>query len=351
MVPTRMTAVPLPEFGDPDVLRMTELPVPRPGPGEVLVRVGAVSVGRTLDVATRAGGLPFSRLVSLPHVLGADHAGTVAALGPGGAGPPPGTRVAAFPVLVCGDCDGCEDGRPETCARLELLGVHRPGAYAQFCVVPEENLYPVPDDVSDEQAAALALNGAVAVRQLAEAALRPGDWVLVPAAAGALGSAVVTLARRRGIRIAAGTRHAAKHRRLQQIGADLVLDPADPGTPARLAEATGGRGVRAIIDNVADPAMWPAVADVLAPGGTVVCSGALGPARVQLDLRRMYLRSQSIRAVRTARPADAVALWKEVAAGFRVPLDPRPFTLAGAAAAHRHVESDAGFGRVVLSVP
>src|ERR1700712_1781896 len=124
MPPAKMTAMVLPEFGAPEVLHARELPVPVPGPGEVLVRVAAVSVGRTLDVATRAGQQPFVRLVTPPHVLGADHAGEVAAVGPGVLNWRPGDRVAAFPVMFCARCGGCESGRPETCERLTLLGIH-----------------------------------------------------------------------------------------------------------------------------------------------------------------------------------------------------------------------------------
>jgi NADPH:quinone reductase-like Zn-dependent oxidoreductase len=345
-----MNAMLLPAFGEPEVLRPAELPVPRPGAGEVLVRVRAVSVGRTLDVATRAGRPPFASALRLPHVLGADHAGEVAEVGPGVTGFAPGDRVAAFPVLSCGRCRGCVEGRTETCPELRLLGVHRPGGYAEYCVVPAANLAPLPASVPDRQAAALALNGAVAVRQLADAGLAAGDWLLVHAAAGALGSAVLSLAVHRGLRVVAAARQPHKHGWLRELGADLVVDPLDAGFTDRVRSVTGGDGVRAVVDNVADPALWTDLPDVLAAGGTVVCSGALGAAQVQLDLRRFYLRSQTLRAVRTARPADVLTLWAEVAAGYRVPLDEKVFDLADAAAAHHRVESNDSLGRVVLGV-
>jgi NADPH:quinone reductase-like Zn-dependent oxidoreductase len=349
ITPAEMTAVVLPGFGGPDVLTVDRLPVPRPRAGEVLVRVRAVSVGRTLDVATRAGRLPFANMVRLPHLLGADHMGEVAGVGAGVREVAPGERVAVFPVLSCGHCGACEQGVQERCGVLQLLGVHRPGAYAQYCAVPESNVVRVPDGISDRQASSLVLNGAVAHRQLEMAELAPGDWLLVPAAGGALGSAVVAMAVYRGIRVIAGTRQPWKHERLLDLGAELVVDTSDQDFPARVAEATGG-GVRAVIDNVVEVPVWVNLGQVLATGGTVVCSGALEDARVELDLRAMYLRSQSVRTVRTARTSDVEATWKDVVNGLRVPVDEARFTLTGVADAHRRLQADESFGRVVLTV-
>lgn len=344
-----MTAVVLPGFGGPDVLTVDRLPVPRPRAGEVLVRVRAVSVGRTLDVATRAGRLPFANMVRLPHLLGADHMGEVAGVGDGVREVSPGERVAVFPVLSCGHCGACEQGIQERCGVLQLLGVHRPGAYAQYCAVPESNVVRVPDGISDRQASSLVLNGAVAHRQLEMAELAPGDWLLVPAAGGALGSAVVAMAVYRGIRVIAGTRQSWKHERLLDLGAELVVDTADQDFPARVAKATGG-GVQAVIDNVVDVPVWTNLGQVLATGGTVVCSGALEDARVELDLRALYLRSQSVRTVRTARTSDVEATWKDVVNGLRVPVDEARFTLTSVADAHRRLQANETFGRVVLTV-
>src|SRR5437773_1666909 len=104
----------------------------------------------------RSGCHPFSRAGRLPHIPGTEHAGTVDATGPGVDADMAGRRVAVSAVLPCGSCLACRRGREEACPLLELIGVHRPGAYAQYCVAPVENLVPVPDRVSFAQAAALA---------------------------------------------------------------------------------------------------------------------------------------------------------------------------------------------------
>lgn len=83
--------------------------------------------------------------------------------------------MAVFPVVTCGTCATCTEGREEACTSLALIGTHRPGAYAQFCVAPARNVHRVPDGITSAVAASLALNGPVAANQLAQAGLRPGE--------------------------------------------------------------------------------------------------------------------------------------------------------------------------------
>ena len=195
-----MAAVAFAEFGPPDVLAVTDRETPRCGPDDVLVRVCAVSVGRLLDLTLRAGRHPHVR-PPLPHVLGAEHAGTVAATGERVDNLTVGDRVAVFPAVPCGECRLCADGRPEACPRQEILGVHRPGAYAQYAVVPAANAHRVPADLDPATVAGLALSGPVVANQFAQADLRPGQWVLVQGAASALGSLTVAYAAHLGARV------------------------------------------------------------------------------------------------------------------------------------------------------
>ena len=191
--PATMHAVVFTRFGGPEVLEVTEVPVPAVGAGEVLVRVAAVSVGRLLDLTARAGTHPYARFV-LPHVLGAEHAGTVAAVGDGVREVKAGDQVAVFPVLTCGSCRACREGATEACPRLQIMGVHRPGAYAEYTVVPAANVHVLPAGLDPWTAAGLALAGPVAYNQLSQAGLRPEDWVLVQGGSSALGSLTAALA-------------------------------------------------------------------------------------------------------------------------------------------------------------
>lgn len=344
-----MRAVVFREFGPPEVLQTEYIPVPTPGPGEVLVQVAAVSVGRFLDVAARAGAHPY-RGYAFPHVLGAEHAGLVAAVGPGVSTWQAGDRVACFPAVADGTCRFCRDGYQELCPRLELVGTHRPGAYAEYVVVPAGTLYRVPDGISPVQATGLALGGVVAMNQLRRAGFRPGHWVLVQGASSGLGSVTASLAAHLGGHVIAVSRSEAKRDRLRAtLNVKAALDPTDSEFAGQVRELTGGHGADIVIDNLGEPGLFRLSLESLAPGGTLVTSGSFLGREVFVDLRRLYLNGQRIVGVRTGNPASAAALWAEAGRGFRPLLD-ATFPLAEAASAHRHLQGEQNTGRVVLII-
>jgi len=346
-LPDTMTAVVFEEFGAPEVLQMTQLSTPRPGPGEVVVRVAAVSVGRLLDLTARAGTHPYARF-TLPHVLGAEHAGTVAAIGAGVDAVSVGDHVAVFPVLSCGHCAACSEGAIEACPEARIMGVHVQGAYAQYTVVPAENVFRVPEGLDPTASAALALAGPVAQNQFDQAGLRPGEWVLVQGASSALGSLTVALAVYSGARVVATSRSADKRNTLQALGPQAVLDPLDPGFDAEVAKLTGGAGIALAVDDLGHPEIWRSTMEVLGTRGRVVCSGAFLGGRVELDLLRLYSRSQRVIGVRSGNLLSARRLWDTVAAGFR-PLVDRTFSVTEAAASHHYLEAETNTGRVILT--
>ncbi len=346
-LPDTMTAVVFEEFGAPEVLQMAQLDTPHPGPGEVVVRVAAVSVGRLLDLTARAGTHPYARF-TLPHVLGAEHAGTVAAVGAEVDAVSIGDHVAVFPVLSCGHCAACTEGAIEACPEARIMGVHVQGAYAQYTVVPAENVFRVPDGLDPTSSAALALAGPVAQNQFDQAGLQPGEWVLVQGASSALGSLTVALAVYSGARVIATSRSADKRKTLQSLGPEAVLDPLDPGFAAEVAELTGGAGIAIAVDDLGHPQIWRSTMEVLGTRGRVVCSGAFLGGRVELDLLRLYSRSQRVIGVRSGNLLSARRLWDTVATGFR-PLVDRTFTITEAAAAHRYLEAETNTGRVILT--
>lgn len=341
-----MRAVVFREFGPPDVLHEESVPTPTPGPGEILVQVAAVSVGRLLDLAARAGRHPYPGF-AFPHVLGAEHAGVVAALGPGVDGWQEGERVATFPVITDGTCHACRRGDDELCPALQLVGIHQPGAYAEYVVVPSRNIHRVPEDVSPTQATGLALAGAVATNQFLRAGLHADQWVLVHGASSALGSVTASLARHLGAHVIATSRSPDKRRGIAELALDAVLDPIQPEFAEQVRALTGGRGVDIAIDNLGDARIWATTQNCLAAGGAVVSSGAfLGPT-VSLDLHRLYVQGQRIIGVRTGNRASATALWQHVAEGFRPVID-TTFPLSDAAKAHTYVQDDLNLGRVAL---
>ncbi|WP_256974316.1 alcohol dehydrogenase catalytic domain-containing protein, partial [Rhodococcus sp. NCIMB 12038] len=182
-----MTAVTFREFGGPQVLQAESVPTPAITPNEVLVRVCAVSVGRLLDLVARSGRHPYAKF-TFPHILGAEHAGIVAAIGANVDAVSVGDRVATFPVVTDPACPMAQAGYDELSPTLEIIGTHRQGAYAQFVAVPATNVFPVPADMSPVDAVAVALAGAVAMNQLTRAGFAEGQRVIVQGATSALGS-------------------------------------------------------------------------------------------------------------------------------------------------------------------
>jgi len=343
-----MKAAVIHEFGPADVLKIEDAPAPRPAADEVLVRVRATRVGGMLDIGTRAGRNPFARL-TFPHILGADFAGDVVEMGEGVSALQAGTRVAVSPFVTCGKCPACVAGRDYGCSNAQLIGVQRQGSYAELVSAPAKVVRPIPDSLSYEQAAALALSGPVAFTQLSVVGLKAGDWVLVTAAASGLGLVTALVARALGARVIATSRKDWKREMLRTRGFEAVLDTDDEEFVSQVAELTGPGGVAIAVDNTSSAAMFPKVCAALGRLGVVVCSGAQVAEQVPLDMRSLYLKSQSIIGIRTHTQAALDGFWKLAAGGLETLVD-RSFRLDEVADAHRYVEAEKNFGRVVLTL-
>jgi len=336
------------EFGPADVLKIEDAQAPKSDAGEVLVRVRAVRVGGLLDIGTRAGRNPFARL-SFPHILGADFAGDVVEVADGVSGFRAGDRVAVSPFIACGRCPACEGGREYGCPNAQLIGVHRQGSYAELVSVPAKNARRIPDRMSYEQAAALALSGPVAFTQFSVAGLRPGDWVLVTAAASGLGLVTALVAKALGARVIATSRKDWKRDMLRERGFEHVLDTDDADFATRVGELTEGQGVAIAVDNIASAAMFPKLQAALGRLGRLVSSGAQVAEPVPLDMRSLYLKSQSVVGIRTHTQAALDGFWELAEDGLETLVD-KTFPLDDVAEAHRYVESEKNFGRVLLTI-
>lgn len=348
-VPEEMQVVAFRTFGPPEVLNIESAPTPAPGPGEVLVRVAAVSVGRLLDTMARAGKQPWAKY-EFPHVLGAENAGVIAQAGAGVDSVAVGDRVAVFPVIRSAANRSRSAGLPELDLDSILIGTHRQGAYAEYIVVPAENVHPVPDGVSATDAAALALAGAVGMTQFERVGgVGPDSRVLVPGATSALGCTTALLARHFGARVVVTSRNAIKRHQLRAHGFEHVVDSASESYGADILSAFDGAGPDIVVDNLGEPAIWRRNLDILAPGGAIVSSGALLGTEMSIDLRQLYRFSQRVVGVRTGSLDAFHSLWMEVERGLRPVVD-RVFDLQQAPEAHRYVERDANVGRVLLSV-
>ena len=313
-----MKAVYVDHTGPPEVLRYGDLPAPRPGPNDVLIRVAATSLNR-LDVFMREGS--HGTRITPPEVLGRDIAGDVAELG---------AEVQGFTV---GD-------------RVVASGA---GSYAEYALAPAARTFHLTAACSFDEAGALPTAGLTAYQMLVNRArVRPGETVLVMAAGSGVSSFAVQIATAVGARVIATAGSDDKLRQAQQIGADAVINHYTEDVAARVRDLTGGDGVDVIIEHVG-AAVWPACFRSLAVNGRLVTCGVTAGHRVDLHLGQVFTRALNIMGVGRGSPADMRELLRLVDLGRVRSIIHQRFPLQEAAAAHALLESSAFFGKLVLN--
>ena len=342
-----MKAVTIHEHGGRDRLVYEEVPDPRVGPGEIRLRVRACALNH-LDVWVRKG-LAHLRL-TYPHILGADIAGEVEAVGPGVQGVEVGQRALLSPGVSCGVCRQCLSGRDNLCRSYGILGESRTGGNAELITVPAANLLPFPDGLDFVDAAAVPLTFQTAWQMLVQLArVQPGETVLVLAAGSGVGAAGVQIARLFGAEVIATASTEAKLARAADLGARHLVDHSDPGWPDRVRSLTGKRGVDVVLEHVG-AATWEHSIRVCARGGRIVTCGATTGWDARTDLRHVFFRQISILGSTMGSKAVLFDVVDHVRAGRLKPVVDRVLPLREAAEAHRVLEEREAFGKVVLEV-
>jgi NADPH:quinone reductase-like Zn-dependent oxidoreductase len=339
-------AVVLKAFGGPENLELATLPDPKPGPGEVLLRVRACALNH-LDLWIRAG-LPVAKP---PFTLGCDVAGEVAALGPGVAGVKVGARVAVHPGRSCGKCAACREGRESDCADYGIIGAYKglPGGYAELLAVPVEQLLAMPDAMSFVDAASVPLVFLTAWHMLVTLAeLKEGETVLVVGAGAGVSVAAIQIAKARGARVIATSTSKEKLARARELGADdAILHP--PEELARtVRKLTDGKMADVVFEHVGGAIIGEALKCLRRSGRLVTCGATAGP-QATIDLRYVFDRQLKIFGAKMGSLAEMRAVWALVAAGKLKPVVDRVFPLAEAARAHEYLGARGQFGKVVLA--
>lgn len=338
-----MKAVQLHEFGPAENLRWEEVREPRPGPREVLLRVGACGVCFH-DVINRLGNLPRTQL---PAILGHEVAGTVLEVGEGVTRFRPGDRAACLQRVNCNRCAFCTDSRPTLCRDdARFFGEQLPGGYAEYFVALEHVLANVPDGVDDGAAAVTACTLGTAVHALgARIRLEPGQTVLITGASGGVGIHAVQLARMMGAHVVAVTSSESKVDTLKAWGAETVIHAPDLHFSREVKKTVGGVDIAL---EIVGSATLDETLHALKSGGRLVVLGNVESGQAHFNPGLMILKELEIVG------SYAVSL-KELEQSFRLVADGKikivvsdSLPLQEAVVAHRMLESRAVTGRLVL---
>jgi NADPH2:quinone reductase len=326
-----MKAIQIFTTGSADVLTLTDVPTPIPGPGEALIRVEASGVN-FIDIYFREGRYP----AHLPYILGQEAAGTVLALGPEAAGP------GANPTIKVGD-------------RVAWCGI--PGTYAEYAVAPVARLVHIPDGVTAIQAAAAILQGMTA-HYLSHSTypIKPGDEVLIHAGAGGTGLLLIQMAKSRGARVFTTVSTEEKAALARGAGADEVILYTQEDFAAKTKKLATGPGLHAVYDSVGKTTFEKSL-EVLRPRGMMVLFGGSSGAVPPFDLIKLSLLGslfvtrptlKDYVATRAELEARASDVFNGVASGTLKLRIAHTYPLAEAAQAHRDLESRKTTGKLIL---
>ncbi|MGN8020096.1 zinc-dependent alcohol dehydrogenase family protein [Phyllobacterium sp. 22229] len=321
------------EFGGPEVLRIENVEIPQPGPGEVQIRVKALGLNRA-EALLRTG--TYIETPVLPSGLGLEAAGIVEAVGDGVENFAPGDTVSIIP--------------PKSMVRWP--------AYGELVTFPAGSVVKHPRALSWEKAAALWMPYLTAYGALIDIAkLHRGDFVVITAASSSVGLAAIQIANRVGATAIAVTRSSGKREELLAFGAAHVIAAAEEDLETRLKDITGPNGVRVVLDPIGGPIFGP-LTGAMTPGGILVEYGGLSPEPTPFPLFTVLSKSLTLRGYLVheiigdpARLEAAKAFILDgLASGALQPLIARTFPFDRIVDAHRFLESNEQFGKIVVTV-
>jgi len=346
MIPEKMKGIYLTGHGGLDKLEVREdIPVPIPGPHEVLIKVGAAGVNNT-DINTRTAwyskkngdsddagwsGTP----IQFPRIQGADVCGRIIAVGEKVSSHRINERVLVEPCL--------REAHGKTLAQPWYFGSECDGGFAQFTVIASRHAYKIDSQLSDVELASFPCSYSTAENLLTRAKVVADDIVLVTGASGGVGSAVVQLAKARGAKVF-GVSAPAKSASVLKLGADKTISRHDS-----LIQCLGRNSVDVVIDLVAGE-QWPELLEVLKPFGRYAVAGAIGGAHVRLDVRTLYLKDLVLLGC-TVLDKDVFGnLIRRIEANDIVPVVARTFALKEIADAQNFFETKGFTGKLVLDL-
>lgn len=339
-----MKAVPIHEFGGPEVLRYEDVPDPQPRKDQVLVRVRACAMNH-LDLWVRKG-LPG---VKLPHILGSDIAGEIVEVGEYVTGFKAGQRVLLAPMHFCNHCAKCVAGLQNQCPEFTVLGNGVDGGNCELIAVPAANVIPIPDSLDFIPAASVPLVFLTAWHMLVgRAGIRQGQTVLVLGGGSGVGIAAIQIAKLFHARVITTAGDEKKLEKARALGADYGINHYQQKISQEVRKITDKEGVDIVVEHVG-AATWEESLKSLKPAGTLVTCGATTGSNAAFDLRFVFSRQLSFLGSYMGTMGELYEVLGHVFAGRLKPVVDRTFPLKDARAAHEYMEKSQMFGKIVLT--
>lgn len=320
------------EVGDATVLKLEELPKPKPGEGEALLKVEAIGLNRA-EVMFRSG--KYLDQPNFPSLIGYEASGIIESVGPGVTGLKPGDRVSSIPAFH----------------------MDKYGTYGEYAVLPAYALAPYPEHLSPVEGTSIWMQYITAYGVIEFGGLKKGQYLLVTAAASSVGLAAIQIAKFVGATSIATTRNQAKAAALTEAGADFVINTGSEDLVQRVEQITGGKGFALAFDPIAGPGL-EALANAAGYQATIMEYGALDPRPTPYPLFAGLRKGLNIRAYtlfeintdpeRSARARKFVT--EGLKAGVLKPIIAKTFKLEEIVEAHRYMESSEQIGKIVVTV-
>lgn len=308
----------------PGQLRVGEWPAPPCGPGDVIIRPIAAGICAG-DMQHYSGRNPYTKY---PLVCGHEVCGAVAETGRDVSRVKAGDLVVIEPVVGCGHCHPCRHGKPNCCMNFCLIGLHRPGGYAELCLAPEANVHRVPAGL-DPVTASFAEPLTIGLHACRRGDVAAGEYCLI-LGAGPIGLAILEVAKLRGARVVITDVNGERLAFARELGAETLK--ADDTLAASVLEQTGQEGADVVIEATGSPQAVESTIDLVAPGARVVIVGlvkkGLGVTLPGLDFTRKEVNLRGSRnsvncfpeaiallasgAVKYPRVATQISMWDAV---------------------------------------
>lgn len=342
-----MKAVVFHDFGGIDKLQYETIAEPQIHDAQALVRVRACSLNH-LDIWARSG--TRSEMIPMPHISGSDIAGELAQVGNNVRNHQNGEKVLVAPGISCHICNYCANGWDSLCEQYKIIGYETQGGYAEYVAVPAENILPIPNRLSFEEASSIPLVFLTAWHMLlTRARLAPGETVLVWGAGSGVGSAAIQVSKLLGSKVIATAGDDQKLEKARKLGADWTVNHHTHDVPSEVKRVTNGRKADVVFDHVGQ-ATWEKSMRSMAPGGRLVNCGVTSGGKTEIDIRHVFVKQFSLLGSYMGGRGELLKVLSLFEEGRLKPVVDSVFPLENAARAQERMEKSQHFGKIVLKV-